>query len=190
MRTIFGKCIAIAMMAAIALAWQSPPVQAAEHASDVRDARRAAKTDAQDATRAVKDAMDQAEMATDMATLARDAATAAKNAAERIDAADASPADTRAAENAAEDADEAAGEAEDKAGMEGTPMVTVAEVEVMEVMGSPSTEDSAWGQYKQAQVKAGTEKYIAKIPGISGHGNAAAAATELFYCGCWCRSWQ
>ena len=27
MRSIFGRCIAIAMMAAIAVAWQSPPVQ-------------------------------------------------------------------------------------------------------------------------------------------------------------------
>ena len=28
MRSIFGRCIAIAMMAAIAIAWQSPPVHA------------------------------------------------------------------------------------------------------------------------------------------------------------------
>ena len=28
MRSIFGRCIAIAMMAAIALAWHSPPAQA------------------------------------------------------------------------------------------------------------------------------------------------------------------
>ena len=28
MRSIFGKCIAIAMMAAIALVWQSPPAHA------------------------------------------------------------------------------------------------------------------------------------------------------------------
>ena len=47
MRSIFGKCIAIAMMAAIALVFHSPPVQA-DH-EDNRDDAREAASDAESA---------------------------------------------------------------------------------------------------------------------------------------------
>ena len=75
MRSIFGRCIAIAMMAAIAVAWHSPPAQA-EHAEDRNAAERAAsqtEAAAKDATTA-KDAADAA------ATAAKDAATDADTA--------------------------------------------------------------------------------------------------------------
>ena len=45
MRSIFGRCIAIAMMAAIAIAWHSPPVQATHEIDEINAQIRAAKAD-------------------------------------------------------------------------------------------------------------------------------------------------
>ena len=61
MRSIFERCIAIAMMAAIAVAWQSPPVQAAntnaqEKADEAHDEAAAAAQSFYDARDAVDDA--------------------------------------------------------------------------------------------------------------------------------------
>ena len=96
MRSIFGKCIAIAMMAAIALAWQSPPVQAAHDDNDhaVRAAVYAseARAEAARADRAANradDAVERAETAADEAKEAADDAAEARTRVEDLDAASA-----------------------------------------------------------------------------------------------------
>ena len=163
MRSIFGKCIAMAMMAAIAIAWQSPPVQATV-ASDVSAARRSARSDAGDATRAAKDAKKAAEDATEAAEDAQAAADAARTAANAVGDADSSSADIRTAEEAADNAEEAAREAWERAGAEKVDAEANPPVAVTDV--STTASPDAWGEYKTALTSAGTERYIATVEGI------------------------
>ena len=102
MSSIFGKCIAIAMMAAIALVWQSPPAHAdgIDDAKDNRDAARAASDAADDAA---ENAEDYAETARDDADAAEEAADDAKEAAKLARTAG----EADAAEEAAEEANQA-----------------------------------------------------------------------------------
>ena len=160
MRSIFGKCIAIAMMAAIALVWQSPPVQADEHSGDVRDARTSARADARAAGAAVKAAEDAAEDAEDAAVAADEAADAAETAADAIDAAaDASTADIDAARDAADAAREAADDARERAGYKQPD--GDAEVGDPAMLGNSAVDaEDAWGQYKEALLQAGSQKYV------------------------------
>ncbi len=154
MRSIFGKCIATAMMAAIALVWQSPPVHA-DLRGDLSAARTSARSDARDATRAVSAAEKAAEDATDAAEDARTAADAAMEAAERAGEADASAADIRKADAAADDADEAADAAMDRSGNEKDDATATPPI-----VASALDAEDAWGQHKQALTMAGTEHFV------------------------------
>ena len=164
MRSIFGKCIAMAMMAAIALVWQSPPVQATE-LSDARDARSDARTDARASSRAADAAKRAAEDAEAAAVAAEDAADAAEAAARRVeDAEGSSVKDIDDARDAADAAREAANDARERAGYEkvdgdATPPIVAANV-------ADAGDDDAWGQYKESLERAGTEKYRETVEGV------------------------
>ncbi len=120
MSSIFGKCIAIAMMAAIALVWQSPPVQAGpaevrEVNSSIRDIQSSIRDidgSIKDAEAAVKDIEKIIEDEIDVdVKAAMTAATAAADAA-----ADADDEDVNDAADAAGDAEAAQSDANDALG--------------------------------------------------------------------------
>ena len=155
MRSIFGRCIAIAMMAAIAVAWQSPPVQAA-HNDDLTETREAAEK----AEAAAADAETAADLAEDEAKDAEKAAEDAEEAAEdamtanAIVKADAESTllqkkqadDARvAAEKAARAARAASGSEDDD------PNTTEADD------ASVSADDDAWGRARLSKMHSGKE---------------------------------
>ena len=148
MRSIFGRCIAIAMMAAIALAWQSPPVYADEHAEAVGDADDAALAAAKAATKAADAAETAAKAATKAADAADESATEAEDASKAAVAADGSTADRKAARDAATAARGAATAARERAG---NGPDDAGDDDAMGI-------DSAWGRYLKALDEAGMEK--------------------------------
>ena len=129
MRSIFGRCIAIAMMAAIAIAWHSPPAQAVLTTDEARASLAAAKKSAdaaQDSADEAADSVTDAKAAVKDAEAARDAAEDSKDDAEAAETdaktaqdlilgiADATAADRTAARAAYRDARDAAADAEEE----------------------------------------------------------------------------
>ena len=155
MRSIFGRCIAIAMMAAIAVAWQSPPAYA-DHDSELKANRTAARTAAYAATAAVAAAKKAAVAAEKAAVAAEKAADEAEEAQDAVRDADASVADIGAAQDAAEEAREAADDAREKSGSEEDDPNT----DAADDASGYSDSETAWGQHYEALKLAGTQKFV------------------------------
>ena len=162
MRSIFGRCIAIAMMAAIALAWQSPPVQAQtdDQVQAKKDAERVAEealAHAIAADNAAEEAKIAAENAEEAAAAAEASAKEAEDARDAVIAADGSTAEKSASRNAARDARNAARAARDKAGAEEELAADVDAGRPAVIMISDVDDDDAWGDYLTASAAAGME---------------------------------
>ena len=160
MRSIFGKCIAIAMMAAIALVWQSPPVYA-DGLDDTRDNRndvREAAGDAQDAADAADKA---AKAADDDAEDAEDAAEDAETARAAAETAD----DDEAAEEAADAAEKAASEARAQA----TDARGAAD-EAQTAADSSEDDDTTVDDAKKAEVNANIIYDVARVIALPNFG--------------------
>ena len=151
MRSIFGRCIAIAMMAAIALAWQSPPVYAIheDDLTETRDAAEKAEAAARDAEIAADLAEAEAKDAEDAAEDAEDAEDAANTANDLVKVNDeATLVQKRQADVARLDAKTAADAARTAAGRETTEGSDTA---------SMSNGDDAWGRALLSKDHSGEE---------------------------------
>ena len=168
MRSILGKCIAIAMMAAIAIAWQSPPAQA-DDLDDARDNRNDVRKAAGAAQDAADDADKEAKAADDDAEAADDAAADAETAKEAAKAAD----DDEAAEEAADAAEKAASEAREQA----TDARAAADVAQTAADGSDDEPDPAENDAKKAEDNADLLYDVARVIALPNFGLGDDAGT-------------